>query len=360
VSFCAALNPWSLPGKSKLRDLRNHGTYSVLTPYLIPPELAEKKVVNIGDGFILRAIERLVGVQSPERIFTSRIAPRVDEIGVLDQGGSVILAGANQLNDHYSAWPGLTAEQLSKSKLRLIPFGIGIHGAAGYNNGLSDQSRALLKVMHQRIEYSSWRCPLTVAYLERDLPDLRGRMLMTGCPVVYDRPLLEGQRFPEREGSIAVTITDRQDFWERETALLQWVASRFRQAKRHLVLHQNFLRERPHTSKPSLVERIREYARGLGYSIVVPDTAEQAFDLYHGVDMHFGSRLHAHLYFLSRNKRSFLISVDDRSVGIAESLGFPLCAPDGFDAVLDFDFEIVRRNAQRHFVAMQTFLCGLP
>jgi hypothetical protein len=348
-----------LSGKIDLRDSWTHSTCSVLTPYLIPPELAEKKVVNIGDGFILRAIERFVGEQPPECIFTSRVAPRPDQIGVLDRCGSVILAGANQLNDHYSAWPGLTAEQLAKTKLRLIPFGIGIHGATGFNDGLSEPSKALLELIHQRIEYSSWRCPLTVAYLERYLPSLRGRMLMTGCPVVYDRPVLEGRRFEDREGSIAVTITDRQNFWERETALLQWVASRFAQAKRHLVLHQNFLSDASRATKPSLVGKIREYAAKLGYSIVVPETAEQAFDLYRHVDMHFGSRLHAHLYFLSRNKRSFLVSVDDRSVGIAESLGFPLCAPDGFDGVLDFDFEVVRRNAQRHFVAMQKFLGAL-
>ena len=343
-----------------MRDLRDYGTYSILTPYLVPSELAEKKVVNIGDGLILRAIERLVGTQSPGRIFSSRVAPKIDEMSVLDQDGSVILAGANQLNDHYSAWPGLTAELLQKSKLRLIPFGIGIHGASGYNDGLSEQSRALLEVMHQRIEYSSWRCPLTLAYLERYLPNLRGRMLMTGCPVVYDRPLIEGKRFQDREGSVAVTITDRQDFWERETTLLRWAADRFRQAKRYLVLHQDFLLARRPSAKPSLVEKIRELAKSLGYQIVVPGTAEQAFDLYRNVDMHFGSRLHAHLYFLSQNKRSFLVSVDDRSVGIAESMGFPLSSPNGFDAVLGFDFEVVRQNAQKHFATMQKFLSSLP
>jgi hypothetical protein len=327
---------------------------------LIPPELAGKKIVNIGDGFILRAIERLVGTQSPDRIFTSRAAPKNNEIGVLDQYGSVILAGANQLNDHYSAWPGLTAESLLKGKLRLIPFGIGIHGASGYNDGLSQQSRTLLEAMHERIEYSSWRCPLTLDYLDRCLPKLRGRMLMTGCPVVYDRPLLEGKRFQDSEGSIAVTITDRQDFWERETTLLRWAADRFRQSKRHLVLHQDFLSTRPSQAKPSPVEKIRELAKSLGYQIVIPGTAEQAFDLYRNVDMHFGSRLHAHLYFLSQNKRSFLVSVDDRSVGIAESMGFPLSCPDGFDAVLGFDFEIVRQHAQKHFATMQKFLASLP
>src|ERR1700755_1908262 len=71
---------WLPPGKSKLRDSRDYGTFSILTPYLVPPELAEKKVVNIGDGFILRAIERFVGKQTSERIFTSRVAPKASEM----------------------------------------------------------------------------------------------------------------------------------------------------------------------------------------------------------------------------------------------------------------------------------------
>jgi hypothetical protein len=45
---------------------------------------------------------------------------------------------------------------------------------------------------------------------------------------------------------------------------------------------------------------------------------------YQETSVHIGSRLHAHLYFLSQNKSTYLFAVDGRAEGFAESLGFPL------------------------------------
>ena len=39
---------------------------------------------------------------------------------------------------------------------------------------------------------------------------------MTGCPVLYDEPLLNGSRFADQAGTVAVTVTERGDFWNRE------------------------------------------------------------------------------------------------------------------------------------------------
>ena len=104
----------------------------------------------------------------------------------------------------------------------------------------SEETRAILRLIHERTEFSSWRCPHTVAYLHAALPELTDRCLMTGCPVVYDQPLLEGQAFHDGEASVAVTVTERGDFWARESKTLAFVAKRFPRARRHLVLHENF------------------------------------------------------------------------------------------------------------------------
>ena len=55
-------------------QLRRDSPYAVLTPYLIPTELRGKKVVNVGDGFILRAIERRVGRSAAARTLSPRVA----------------------------------------------------------------------------------------------------------------------------------------------------------------------------------------------------------------------------------------------------------------------------------------------
>lgn len=338
--------------------------YAALSPYLIPPTLSKKKRVNFGDGIILRAIERHVGGLSPEVILSPRTAPNAHEVQKLITSSGVILAGANQLNDLYTIWPGLTPDQLRDIPVRFIPFGIGIHGEAGHTDGLSAHSKEILSIIHERIPCSSWRCPATVEYLRKALPHLSEKFLMTGCPVLYDRPLLEGDPFAERIMRISVTVTERGDFFQRELSLLRHVAKALPRAKRFLTLHQNFsppssfegLRHRLGRSPANQVEALRLEARRLGFSIFIPRSADDLIKFYQTVDAHVGSRLHAHLLCLSLAKRSGLIGVDDRATGIAEHFGFRLYQPDDVTEGLHTSFEPIRERARATFVVMQKFL----
>ena len=347
--------------------------WAVLSPYLIPLSLAGRKICNLGDGFILRAIERQMGQRfAPERVHTPRETPSDDVQVQLRAAHGVILAGANQLNDRFTVWPKLDAAQAAAAGYRFVPFGIGLHGEPGFNDGMSEATRAMLGYIHERIAFSSWRCPLTVDYLRRNLPELADRFLMTCCPVVYDTPLLQGERFHAREESLAVTATERGEFWDRETAIIDAAARRFPRARKYFVIHQDFSparrferlrhRLRPPTPQaiPDPVERLRAYARRRGFEVVVPESADACIAFYAGVDVHVGTRLHAHLLFLSRNKRSYLVPVDDRSTGIAQALGFPLPAPTDLDRHWDFDFESVRRQAREHHQTMRKFVESLP
>ena len=344
--------------------------FAVLSPYLIPAELAARKVVNLGDGFILRAIERLVGKTDPGCLFSPRVAPTATDRTRLQQCRGVILAGANQLNDQYTVWPGLSADEIRESGLRLIPFGIGLHGQPGHNDGLSPAARDVLIAVHERLAFSSWRCPHTVAWLAREIPQVAAQLLMTGCPVLYDKPLLEGAAFGRRMGRIAVTVTERGRFWDRETAVIDFVARTFPRAERWLVLHQNYspppswewlhhrLVARP-GSGWNAYRKLRHHAVRRGFRIVAPPDADRCLAFYDTIDAHFGSRLHAHLLCLSRARRSWLVAVDGRAPGMAEYLQFPLCAPEGIEAELDCDFERVRHNATRTFPVMRQFVESL-
>ncbi len=345
--------------------------FAALTPYLVPAALRSKKVVNLGDGFILRAIERLLGQFSATRVFSPRLTPTADVISVLEQCPAVILAGANQLTDSYTVWPGLTAARIRGGTLRLVPFGIGLHGSPAQTLKLSDETREILEAVHTRIEYSSWRCPRTVAFLRREVPSLASRFLMTGCPVLYDRPLLESSRFDSAERTVAVTATERQDFWAQETGVIDLVARRFSRARRFFVTHQNSsppraceeIRHRLMGWNPEgmtdRVEGLRLYARKRGFEIVIPRDADECLQFYDRVDVHVGSRLHAHLLFLSRNKRSYLVPIDGRSSGMIEHLGFPAGSPEELDTLWDFDFERVRERARESFVTMERFVSSL-
>lgn len=335
----------------------------------MPQALCGLKAVNIGDGFILRAIERLVGRFRADRLATSRAVPSPKMRASFLRSRGVILAGANQLNDRFSVWPTATAEEIRLKAWRFIPFAIGIHGARGQNEGLTPEARAQIELIHERIEFSSWRCPQTVEFLESAIPALRGRFLMTCCPVLFDLPLLDGTQFNDRARCVAVTATERDDFWAREIATLDFVARFFAKARRVLVLHQDFAQLRP-PRRPDLLGAVsptdrswadlRRHAQSLGFEIVVPDSADRAIRFYQEVDLHFGSRLHAHLHFLSQNKRSFLTRVDARADGISRALGFPLCEPSEFERYLTFDFENIRTRAREIYRVMRQFIESLP
>ena len=339
----------------------NGPSLSILSPYLFPA--GTRKVTNVGDGIILRAVERQMGSFPPNLTFSSRSAPTAEQQQAMTGTAATILAGANQLDDHFTPWPGLTVDRFRQSSHVFVPMGVGLHGDEHRNRQMSDDTRQILDIMHQRTRHSSWRCPRTLAYLLKEMPDLEDQALMTGCPVLYDTPLLESARFIKEDGVIAVTVTERDDFWLRETATINSVTCRFPAARKILVIHQDYLARKKLGFVDRLLGARRQSAYGLrqlamarGFEVFVPASNDAAIAFYRTVTLHVGSRLHAHLHMLSQNKWSFLTKVDERATGIAEHFGFPLCDPGRFADYLDFDFETVRQAALRTFPVMQRFV----
>jgi hypothetical protein len=306
----------------------------LLGPHAIPPSLKDKKVANLGDGFIEQAIEKQLGRPALPRL-SPRIAHSRAELEAM-RGQTLIIGGANQLNDRYEGWPGLSLEDLEEFSLRLIPFGVGLHGEPSQCVEPSPKTRLFLMKIHSKLKWSSWRCPATVRYLQQHIPEIAPKLLMTGCPVLYDAPVLEGHVDSGPVRTIAVTVTDRGDFYAREWRLLSEVAKRFPTHRRLLILHQDFL-GRTHCPQDTAVElrAFRQSALKLGYELVDTQVVEQAMELYRNtVDLHFGSRLHAHLFMLSQGKRSYVIGIDDRVAGMAEHFEFEAINPADVSSIV--------------------------
>jgi hypothetical protein len=346
-----------------------------LSPYLVPfmhnranggINFRWRVGVNIGDGFILYAIERLLGPFESGKVLSTRVKPKLASLAALSGARNIYLAGANQLTDNFAPWPNFDLDFFNRSRARFIPFGVGIDGRSVAAIKLTPLAREVIRAIHNRIEFSSWRCPQTVAFLDREFPELAGRFLMTGCPVIFDQPLLASHRFHDSTEHVAVTITDRGSFMDRETATLEAVARIFPGSRKSLVLHQTFQPATlfDATGAGRFVAKalggnrieIRNLARKLGFDVVAPKTAKEGLSFYRTVDLHIGSRLHAHLMMLSQNKKSFLTYVDERATGMATHFEFPICDPNRIDEYLNLDFEIVRRNAISTFETMSTFV----
>ena len=140
--------------------------FAILSPYLVPPWMRKKKV-NLGDGFILHAIERQVGPFKKANIFTSRVAPDPIALDSLRSAKAILLGGANQLDDRFSVWPGATAADIRASSAPFVPFAIGLNGEPERNAALSDNTCEVIEAIHEQIEFSSWRCGRTVALAQR-------------------------------------------------------------------------------------------------------------------------------------------------------------------------------------------------
>ena len=348
-------------------------SYSVLTPYLVPPEIQHKKAVNIGDGFILKSIFNLLNPYRCQYIFTTRKKLTDENIKDINSTKALILAGANQLHDNFSILPGADQSFIDKIQVPIIPFGIGIYGVASNNSQMSLLTQEILKNTHKRIRYSSWRCDLSINYLQEFLPELNHKILMTGCPVMYDKQILGDRQFKEKSKTIIVTVTERGDFWERESATLKFVKERFPNSRKILSLHQDFaVLGVKHPPKKNILRfwdtefqsdseiiKLRKYAQRLGYRIFKPKSVDECWGLYNKCDLHIGSRVHAHLYFLSQAKKSFLTYVDDRCLGFARTLHFPICDFTNIENYLDYDFEIYRQSCQLSFENMKRFLAYL-
>lgn len=346
-------------------------SYSVLSPYIIPPELYNRKRANIGDGFILHRIFRLLQPSECSHIFSTRVKLGEEDIEKINSTKALILAGANQLNDHYSIVPEFDLFQARRIKIPIIPFGIGISGNKKNNVQMSEKTRSILRELHSRIKYSSWRCPFTLEYLFGQLPDIADRFLLTGCPVVYDDNLLNGIPFGSSTGKVVVTVTERDDFWERETKTINYVSNKFEKSEKSLSLHQSYnfpvgskwsnlfpVRRKKRLKRKKIVD-LHNYAMERGFSVVIPENVESCWTLYNGFNLHIGSRLHAHLFFLSQAKRSFLTYVDERMKGFSTMLGFPLCDFNKFDDYMEYDFEIYRQKSIEHYETMKRFVLYL-
>jgi hypothetical protein len=177
---------------------------------------------------------------------------------------------------------------------------------------------------------------------------------------------MRGDTFSKSADRIVVTVTERHDFWTRETRTIDFVSRQFPHSEKTLSLHQVHP-STPHDGArfswwqrltgggPKTPGRLSEYARRRGFDVYTPASVAECQTFYDGCDLHFGSRLHAHLYFLSRAKRSFLSFVDDRSAGMAQATGFPLCDPAAWRRYLDYDFEQYRTAARRCHQTMARF-----
>lgn len=345
-------------------------SYSVITPYRMSNDPGDLKPANAGDGFILKAVMKLLQPYQCEHIFSSRVTLSLENINSINSTRMLILAGANQLHDNFSVIPGFSCKDLEQIRVPIVPMGIGINGEEGKNDGMSDETRSIMAFIHQRSKWSSWRCPLTMTYLIKNLPEMSDHFLLTGCPVMFlGQP---GEHLPlaaHQPQTVVVTTTTRGRFWQRETQTIDFVHKTFPGARKILSQHQAPRRVKIRKRIKGLLkcklehlhtpEALSGYAKRRGFEIFHSNDAGDFLDLYRNTDLHIGSRLHAHLFCLSLRKSSFVTYVDERMTGFSQMLQFPICDPGRLDDYMNFDFNACWQNIEAVKPTMDRFVSYL-
>lgn len=309
--------------------------YSAITPYLLPAGLPKK--VNVGDGFILDSVVKLIG-KAPRHAFSSRAPLSGADIEKINETRFLVAAGANTLKDDFELAPGFSLQTLDRIKVPVILMGVGHYGVPAVTQGLLPQSKVLFSAFLERFPYMSVRCDASRCYVVSAMPERAASILMTSCPVVYPVEGLDGgfQR-KDRYRQLVVTITDRSHLQE-QLPILPAAAQLFPAERRILALHQDYD-----------ARDLWAFAERQGYEVFRSERYQDFIDLYRRTDVHFGNRVHAHLKCLSLGAVSFCTPFDLRQSYFAESLDFPLIAklPSNDIAQYDFGRAVARREAAR-------------
>ncbi|MEX0997672.1 MAG: polysaccharide pyruvyl transferase family protein [Flavobacteriaceae bacterium] len=354
-------------------------SYSILSPAILPEikrifkknKPDRNNYYNIGDGFVLDAMKDSLKPHKPGFIYTVRKDLTLDEIKNINTTKALLLPITNRLNDYGKNFPLIKSKNLEKIEVPIILYGVGISGDPTNNSGMIDSIKAKYSFIFERVNYVSVRCSLSQKYLQDTFPDSSEKILMTSCPVIYyNHKLNDSNLFTESKNNILLTVTNRDDFWERETKTIDFIADKFKKSRKVISMHDYHLNSQVVTKNDgdfTISNFINEgvfpknnfdifiYALNKGFEIYIPRTVKECFQFYENFDFHLGSRLHAHLHFLSQGKKSFLTYVDDRCKGFSDDFGFPICDYRDLESYMDFDFELFRTNFFKHFSEMKKF-----
>lgn len=222
-------------------------------------------------------------------------------------------------------YPTIYPIELDRIKTKVIPFGLGWKGAldsSPHDFEFTPEASHFIREVHKRIELSSVRDNLTLDVVQ----DLGIKNVsLTGCPAWYDlRHITRDYEHLAKPKRIVYSLPAKPQ--KNVLATIAGISRMFPFAKKTLAFHHGW---QPSESKVGLEmkawhSKVFRFAllRGWGYADLAGGLDKFA-DLYTAADLHIGYRVHAHLYSLSQQSASILISEDSRGQGQIQTLGGP-------------------------------------
>jgi len=283
----------------------------------------------VGDHLIATRAKRLLKEHIPdvELVDLPRWVPLDEHLREVNSSDGVILCGGPAYQPHL--YPGIypLVKDLDAIHVPIIPFGLGWKGFPGDDDTVreykfSASSLKLLERIHNDCKFTSVRDYITERILKR-----YGftNVIMTGDPAWYDLDFLEKPfTLPESISTVAISMPANPMFYSQAIELAESVRETLpKGTKIFCSFHHGW--EASEYVPPAFAKGQEFMKRKLiakGFEVVsLARNIELLERLYTKADIHIGYRLHAHLFFLSRRKPSFLLEEDGRGRGASEALG---------------------------------------
>jgi hypothetical protein len=283
---------------------------------------------NAGDFLIVDRAKKLLKEQRPEHEFLEirRWEPLDPYLDDVNRTSAIILCGGPAYQKTF--YPGIypLVENLNRIKVPIIPLGLGWKGFPGdettlENYSFTDSSIALLRKIHEEARVTSCRDYLTKRVLAKHGFN---NVMMTGDPAWYELTRI-GKSFvsPSNLNSIILSTPAYNIYYPQSIELAKVLKTLFPKATILCTFHHGWNASAYLSPKKALsFQHLKEAFERNGFeTITLAADLRRMEDLYRNADLHVGYRLHAHLYFLSHRKPSFLLEEDGRARGASETLG---------------------------------------
>ncbi|RKX91902.1 MAG: hypothetical protein DRP84_10860 [Spirochaetes bacterium] len=281
---------------------------------------------NVGDFLIVERGKQLLRryANGKEFLEFDNQIPLTNHLKEINKTNAIILCGGPGYTQNlFRNYPFL--RNIDKIKVPVIPFAVGWCGHPADNPdkfSFSDDSKSVLEYIHKNCEFSSCRDKIMKEILKRQGIE---NVLMTGDTALYDLKSI-GKKFtlPRKIRKVAVSVAQHPGQYHQNIYLLEQVKQTFPEAELICCFHRNLKADKftPETTAKG-AQKIAQSARKLGYRVVDASYDTSKIEFYRECDLHIGYRVHAHIFFLSIRKPTFLLQEDGRGLALSKTVSLP-------------------------------------
>lgn len=258
-----------------------------------------------------------------------------EQLEVINASRALILMGGPSLVSNMRPKVFKLPDQLSEIKVPITIMGAGWNSVSGrysdcYTYGFSDKTKELLERIasdHQIISVRDYQAMHVLAH------EGYKNVLMTGCPAYYDLQQINArvnQTFEIQNIAFSLGVSHvkskRMELLMKEQISL--LSEKLSSAKFLVVFHHSLDESIEKKSYGKLSNRFlkdlefSEWLKSKGINYVdISGSAEALIDFYSKQDLHFGYRVHAHIFMNSIGKFSCLFTEDSRGKGSYGAIG---------------------------------------